>query len=41
MMEFIFGGVLVCVFFLVGIYFILDDIRDELKKRNEVRDDKA
>lgn len=34
-MEFILGGVLVCVFLLVKIYFTLDDIKDELKKHNE------
>lgn len=34
-MEFILGGVLVCMFWLVKISFTLDDIKDELKKHNE------
>ena len=37
-MEFIFGGVIVCAFYIVRIYFVLDDIRRELKTRKEVQE---
>lgn len=37
-MEFILGGVLVCAFYIVRIYFVLDDIRRVLKTRKKVQE---
>ena len=38
MIEFILGCVLVCAFYIVRIYFVLDDIRRVLETRKKVQE---